>query len=150
MKKNFFVPLVAGLAMLTAAGCASSNAEALYEAEKAQDLAEAGKKVCEGLLEAFKGNDYKSMKLFMVPELSAQYPENVFNQSRNDMQKTLGEISDYEYLAQLKMPILKNMVYRVTFKRTASDKSVIEQEVLFRVLLSESKGKVRAMSFVFF
>ena len=149
MKKNLFAVFCTGLILTVLAGCAT-NADALYATEKEQNLALARAKVCEGLLEAFKQNDYKQMIRFMVPELVNQYPENVFNQARSDMFKTLGEMDKYEFITELKAPIFKNMIYRVAFKRPASDKSVIEQEVLFRVLLVEDKGRVRAMSFVFF
>ena len=141
-----------GSALLLNMGCASTSetSGADFTAEQLAQLDKAAEKKCFELLEAYKNNNYQQLQKELPPSLARQFDKNSFILSRNALVKTLGEITSYQFLTRLQAPVFRNMIYRVKFERTGSDRKTITQEALFRVMLAENNGIIQVLSFVFF
>lgn len=147
----FPVLFIAATALLTG-GCSTTadNSKNDLTTEQLTVLDKAAEKKCIELLESFKNNDYARLQATLPPSLARQFTEDMFKQSRNKIKNTLGEIKSYEFLTRLQAPIFRNILYKVKFRRTGSDRKTIEQEALFRIMLAENNGVIQVLSFVFF
>ena len=149
--KTYFPVLFIAAASVLQSGCATTdNGNNALTAEQQMLLDKAAENKCIELLEAYKRNDYKRLQSALPPSLARQFTEEAFKQSRNAAKNTLGEIKSYEFLTRLQAPVFRNMIYKVKFQRTGSDRKIIEQEALFRVMLAENNGIIQVLSFVFF
>ena len=154
MKKLFkiYFPVLFITTAILPCGCTTTanNSNNDLTAEQQLLLEKSAANKCVELLEAYKNNDYKRLQNALPPSLARQFTEDAFKQSRNAAKNTLGEIKNYEFLTRLQAPVFRNMIYKVKFQRTGSDRKIIEQEALFRVMLAENNGIIQVLSFVFF
>lgn len=101
------------------------------------------------MLRAFQEKNYELLKEALAENLQKEFTPETFSQSLLQLQNTLGTIRSFEYRGELKTPVLKTLVWKVCFRRTGSDGSAIEQEVLFRALIAPVNGENRVISFGF-
>ena len=149
MKRTLTLPALLAFLSIFASGCSIIDANHNSSIEYAQ-TGQMMHSRCVAMIKAFQNNDYTQLRQCLPPELTLQFTEEKFRQSRNELTKTLGELVDYSFLAELKAPVFRNLIYKVKFRRIGNDQKPIEQEVLFRVMLAQSEGKIQVISFVFF
>ena len=146
--KRFFIAAAAVLSGIVWSGCiapAAVNTET--EQYSAQDKYQ---KHSQAVLDAFIAKDYRQLRRLLPDNIAAEFPQEKFDNSIKQLEKTLGTITSYTYLTELQVPILRTMVYKVTFERTGSKKDKIVQEALFRITMAEDNGKVMVLLFNFF
>ena len=103
----------------------------------------------DAVLRAFQEKKYELLKEVLAENLQKEFTPEAFSQSLLQLQNTLGTIHSFEYRGELKTPVLKTLVWKVCFRRTGSDDSVIEQEILFRALIAPVHGESRVIGFGF-
>ena len=146
--KRFFICAVTALFCALTSGCVSTTATVT------QDIAPESQRKLQlhsaAILDAFMAKDYQQLRGLLSDNIAAEFPEEKFSNSIKQLEKTLGTMKNYLYLTELKVPILRTMVYKVTFERTGSKQEKITQEALFRITMAEDKGKVMVLGFHFF
>jgi hypothetical protein len=145
--KRFFICAVTVLFCALTSGCVSTapvTNNTTPESQRKLQLHSAA------VLDAFMAKDYQQLRGLLSDNIAAEFPEEKFSTSIKQLEKTLGTMKNYLYLTELKVPILRTMVYKVTFERTGSKQEKITQEALFRITMAEDKGKVIVLSFNFF
>ena len=118
----------------------------------AQDELYLGTAIQQGdaFLSAFREKSYAAAQKALPENLHELFPQEAFEQSLEQFDGTLGEIVAFEYLTELKTPLLKTLVWKITFQRPSSDgTATIEQETLFRALIAPMDGKPHIISFGF-
>lgn len=100
-------------------------------------------------MRAFQEENYELLKEVLAENLQKEFTPEAFSQSLLELRNTLGTIRSFEYCGELKTPVLKTLVWKVCFRRTGSDDSAIEQEILFRALIAPVNGKSRVIGFGF-
>ena len=103
----------------------------------------------DAVLRAFQEKNYELLKEVLAENLQKEFTPEAFSQSLLQLQNTLGTIHSFEYCGELKTPVLKTLVWKVCFRRTGSDDSAIEQEILFRALIAPVHGESRVIGFGF-
>ena len=136
-------------AMLIFSGCMHTSENAAATPSPASTETQRFQKPCAEILSAFQNEDYAQLKKILPESLLKDFTEDVFKQSCRQMQKSLGKMTGFTYLTNLQAPVFRTMVYKVQFERTSQEGKIIQQEALFRGMLSESKGKIIVLSFGF-
>lgn len=104
----------------------------------------------QAVLDAFMAKDYRQLRSLLSDNIATEFPKEKFDNSIKQLEKTLGVMKSYTFLTELQVPILRTMVYKVTFERTGSKQEKITQEALFRITMAEDNGKVMVLLFNFF
>lgn len=137
-------------AILLVAGCVQLPAETEKSPVASNEHNQRTVLQCgDAVLRAFQEKNYELLKEALAENLQKEFSSEAFAQSFRQLQKTLGTIHSFEYWGELKTPVLKTLVWKVCFRRTGSDGSAIEQEVLFRALIAPVNGENRVISFGF-
>ena len=146
--KRFFIAAAAAMLCFAGSGCISTPE---VNAAQVQDET-CGKyqKHSQAVLAAFMAKDYRQLRSLLSDNIAAEFPKEKFDNSIKQLEKTLGVMKSYTFLTELQVPILRTMVYKVTFERTGSKQEKITQEALFRITMAEDNGKVMVLLFNFF
>ena len=86
------------------------------------------------ILTAFRDEDYASLKRNIPGPLRSKMTEKDFKTSCRNWRDTLGRIKDYDYVLELETPAVRNLIWKVGFKRGDSDGKEVEQDMLFRLV----------------
>lgn len=147
MKKLAFIFSVTLLSIFCT-GCATTNRD--VEQENNSGSQQQLMQHSAAMLKAFQAGDYSQLRGLLSENIAAEFPKEKFDASVKQLKKTLGKIKSYTFLTELEVPILRTLVYKVTFERTGNQQQKITQEGLFRVTMVEDKGKVMVLAFNFF
>ena len=99
------------------------------------------------ILHAIQTDNYEEFSRYVKEnEISGEE----FQNSRKNIMEQFGTITGYEYLTDLEIPLLHNMIWKVNFERKGNNQKSVKQELLFRLVLGTINGKnyVVSMSFL--
>ncbi len=105
--------------------------------------------LCKQMLETFRSNAADAFVQLLPENLRATFGKNEFIGARKSLTDTLGEMSGYRLLTELKHPLVKVYIWQVGFARKSGDGKEIEQEILLKAIISDVDGKPQIISFVF-
>ena len=146
--KRFFIAAAAAMLCIVWSGCISTTA--VNDAAVQKETRDKYQKHSQAVLDAFMAKDYRQLRSLLSDNIAAEFPKEKFDNSIKQLEKTLGVMKSYTFLTELQVPILRTMVYKVTFERTGSKQEKITQEALFRITMAEDNGKVMVLLFNFF
>ena len=146
--KRFFIAATALILCIVWSGCISTTA--VNDAAVQEETRDKYQKHSAAVLAAFMAKDYRQLRSLLSDNIAAEFPKEKFDNSLKQLEKTLGVMKSYTFLTELQVPILRTMVYKVTFERTGSKQEKITQEALFRITMAEDNGKVMVLLFNFF
>ncbi len=104
----------------------------------------------DNLLQGIKCSDYK-LFLRNAPEGTVHLmDEKKFKDACGSLAGQFGKMEEYSFLTSLETPLVKNLLWKVTFVRKTPDKGVIRQQILFRLITGTLDGRTEVISFGFF
>ncbi len=145
---KLLMPFLAAAALLWVAGCASTP-PAADAAKEAASREEAQRELAGKLLAAFTAADAKAFVALLPEGLRKDFGVEQFAAARKVLADSLGEATGYEFLTDLRNPLLGIQIWKVSFRRQGSNGLPIEQDSLFRVMLSNLDGRPAIVSFSF-
>ena len=104
--------------------------------------------VGESLLRSIRDNDYPGF-LSAASGYGEEMTKEDFELSGKNIRDQFGEIAGYEYLTDLELPLLHNLLWKVRFERQGKQTEKIRQELLFRLVLGTQNGNPRVISMGF-
>lgn len=143
------------LAALLAAGCSTTGDKTAPEKEKIQISAiteldlqsavSAGRKMGEGLLYAFKHNDFALTSGIPVGDDKKHLTREKFDKIIKNLEKA-GGIAEYTYLGDLAFGSYRRLLWKVEFKGV---EKAPRSDMLFEVLVIRANGQYRVAGFGF-
>ena len=106
------------------------------------------RRIGEGLLSSIQRGDYKEFAKY-TNEGDEKISEEEFRVSERNIREQFGKIRSYQYLADLELPLMHNMIWKVTFEREGKNQERVKQELLFRLVLGTINGKPHIVSMGF-
>ena len=104
--------------------------------------------VGEELLQSIRDGDYSRFSA-LANRYGDPITEDDFRLSGDHIRRQFGKICNYEYLTDLEIPLLHNLIGKVGFERVGKQKEAIRQELLFRLVLGTENGVPRIISMGF-
>ena len=102
----------------------------------------------EKILRAMQESDYKSFAEY-VNGKENKISEDEFRVSEKNIREQFGRITGFEYLTDLEMPLMHNLIWKVQFERKGKNQDRVKQELLFRLVLGTINGKPHVISMSF-
>ena len=106
------------------------------------------RQIGEELLKSIQDGNFKQFAKY-VNSGNDKITEEDFHLSEKNIREQFGKIISYEYLADLELPLMHNMIWKVTFEREGKNQDRIKQELLFRLVLGTINGKPHIVSMGF-
>ena len=100
------------------------------------------------ILESLQKKDYSSFAK-CVDDKENKISEEEFRISEKNLREQFGRITGYEYLTDLELPLMHNMIWKVRFERKGKNQDTVKQELLFRLVLGTINGKPHVISMGF-
>ena len=100
-------------------------------------------------LKAMQTNDFRMFSECLKNGPAAQMTLQDFKTSRKNMTEMFGKMISFEFLTSLKTPAVKNLIWKITFRKTGRDGREITQQVLFRLITGTDEGEHIVLSFGF-
>ena len=100
------------------------------------------------ILRAMQKADYKSFAKY-VNEKDNKISEDEFRTSEKNIREQFGRITGFEYLTDLEMPLMHNLIWKVQFERKGKNQETVKQDLLFRLVLGTIDGKPHIISMGF-
>lgn len=145
--RTLFLPLIL-IPLLFCSACRVIPPESVQDPEAVRnDSVEIA--IGNQLLKAMQINDFRMFSECLKNGPAAQMTLQDFNTSRKNMTEMFGEIVSYEYLASLKTPAVRNLIWKITFVRTGKDGREITQQVLFRLITGTDERQHIVLGFGF-
>ncbi len=101
------------------------------------------------LLDSIRTGDYKKFVRLMGDSPSGKMSEEEFKSTRKNLERQFGSMTDVQFLTNLKTPVVQNLVWKVTFVRKNDKGKKIEQELMFRLVVGVSDGKLHVIGMGF-
>ena len=103
----------------------------------------------EEILQSIRDLDYARFSRYFNG-YGEEITEEHFKRSGKQIFDQFGNICGYEYLADLELPLLHHLIWKVAFEREGSQQQKIRQELLFRLVMGTEKGvpKIISMGFL--
>lgn len=156
LKKSFIIKRLSSVfiaaSMLSALTACAYFGE--HESTPGADAAENAKPDAERetgkrLLTAFSAGDYKSFAKGLPPDVASKFNAAEFDRTRNELLTTVGKVEGFEFLTELRTPVIRTFVWKVVLERKSEKGEPIRQDLLFRVLVGKLEGKPYVISFGF-
>ena len=153
MKSFRFVSLFLCAVFFLFSGCAA--VKELAPEKRQGEPATAEYKVSRELLVCFMNNDPKGFCEKLSPENRKEFDVKKFEETRRNMERSLGTPVSFSYLTELEFVTFKLYVWKVRFKRLGKDPKSREEkeffsESLFRVITGRTgKNELLVMGFNF-
>lgn len=106
------------------------------------------KTVGENILRSLQDKNYDEFAK-CVNEKEHKITEEEFNVSEKNIREQFGRITGFEYLTDLELPLMHNMIWKVQFERKGKNQETVKQELLFRLILGSINGKPHVISMGF-
>lgn len=106
------------------------------------------KTVGEKILTSLQNNDYREFAKY-VNDKENKISEEEFQVSEKNIREQFGTIKGFEYLSDLEMPLVHNMIWKVQFERKGKNQETVKQDLLFRLVLGTIDGKPHIISMGF-
>ena len=103
----------------------------------------------DALLSAIEENDYGIFAAALPEKCRNPLTPEEFAALRETLTGQFGEIESREFLTSLETPLVVNQIWKVAFRRPASDGGTIHQELLFRMVTAERDGARQIIGFGF-
>ena len=98
------------------------------------------------ILASFRDEDFAKLKRNIPGPLQSKMTEKDFRTSCGNWRDTLGKIRDFDYVLELDMPAVRNLIWKVGFERADSDGNEVEQDMLFRLVTGNVDGETCVLS----
>ena len=102
----------------------------------------------EKILQALQNSNYREFAEY-VNEKENRISEDEFRISEKNIRAQFGRITGFEYLTDLELPLMHNMIWKVQFERKGKNQETVRQELLFRLILGSINGKPHVISMGF-
>lgn len=102
----------------------------------------------EKILQALQNKNYSEFAKF-ANEKENKITEEDFRTSEKNIREQFGKITGFEYLTDLELPLMHNMIWKVRFERKGKNQETVRQELLFRLILGSINGKPHVISMGF-
>lgn len=106
------------------------------------------KKIGDRILYAVQHSDYKEFEKYVNSDEN-KISEEDFHSSGKNIRDQFGRITGYEYLTDLQLPLMHNMIWKVHFERKGKNQETVRQDLLFRLILGTIDGKTHVISMGF-
>ena len=106
------------------------------------------KQTGEKILQALQNKNYGEFAKY-VNEKENKISEEEFLVSEKNIREQFGKITGFEYLTDLELPLMHNMIWKVQFERKGKNQETVRQELLFRLILGSINGKPHVISMGF-
>lgn len=106
------------------------------------------KEIGEKILVSLQRGDYQEFAKY-VNEKENRISEEEFRISEKNIREQFGKITGFEYLTDLELPLVHNMIWKVRFERKGKNQETVKQELLFRLILGTVNGKPYVISMGF-
>lgn len=147
--KRAFPALFAVLMLFGLAACSSFGQNEADAATVENAKADAERETGKRLLTAFSAGDYKSFAKELPPDVASKFNAAEFDRTRNELLTTVGKVEGFEFLTELRTPVIRTFVWKVVLERKSEKGEPIRQDLLFRVLVGKLEGKPYVISFGF-
>lgn len=101
------------------------------------------------ILKSIQNENYMEFEKIMSGHSDWKITEKAFRISCSTMDDQFGKITKFTYLLDLKTPLVRNQVWKVSFERK-KERAKVEQEMLFRFVTSQQDGRTRIMGMGYF
>lgn len=102
------------------------------------------------VLKAMKNNRYRELALLLRDGPLSGMPEQDFRASERYMRERVGQIRSAVFLTELRMPLVRNLIWQVRFERKNRGGGILEQDMLFRLITGTLDGRPVILNFGFF
>jgi hypothetical protein len=153
MRKALFLLSAVTVVLYICTGCAT--VQELPPAKRIGEPVSQEYKLSRDLLICFMNNDPAAFCKKLSPENVKQFDARKFEETRNDMARSLGTPVSFAYLTELEFVSFKLYVWKVKFKRIGKDRESGKEkeffsEALFRVITGRTaQNQVLVMGFNF-
>ena len=149
MKKTVWLVALGLTALLFSGfGCAVVDGDGM-ERDVAADPTALERELGDKMLAAFCGNQAEGFVALLPDEMQRRFAKEAFDTAYKNTRESLGEAVSYDYFGELETPVFRVLLWKVRFKRETSDKKIIHQEALFRVVTGRVDDVPRVVSFGF-
>ena len=100
------------------------------------------------ILHSVQTGNYKEFAQ-CVNEKDNKISEEEFRVSEKNIREQFGKITGFEYLTDLELPLMHNLIWKVQFEREGKNQKSVKQELLFRLVLGTINGKPHVVSMGF-
>ncbi|MDD3885657.1 MAG: hypothetical protein PHI35_02165 [Victivallaceae bacterium] len=148
MMKQMIFMVMAAAAILTAGGCRVIDNTPERPMPECRNISR-DIKLGNAILAAFQHNDYQEFASHLPPNMAENMTKKDFETSYRNVTQEFGELKSYEFMTSLKAPVLKNLLWRVTFERKSESGKTVTNELMFRLVTGDLEEDIQLVSFGF-